>query len=360
MQKMAEMKTKFNDMVKSKADLQQELIRSEEEKLKVSKALIELQIENTKLNEQVQNQSFDVNTKLLRAEDDLLEQNIKEERASKAIAELQDRLTEARNERKDMEIEFIALKKNYYNVRTGADQEKLKNENLGVELINLVNENKALQRDIAALQRTKGEQDHGKQYLEQRGQNLDKELQDTRRALLEAQGEVSRLKVLLEKGDVLQQKSNVDVGNRKMELERQFLELANSKQLELEEVRGNDDSVQRRFRMERELWEGEKTDLLRKMKELNRKIEELQDDVRLVEDQNTGLKADKMKLNSEGEEVRAAHRGVLRTQAGDDGQDKASIQWRAKEELTRSFQEREQQLAEAIQRKDQRADQLHR
>ena len=36
--------------------------------------------------------------------------------------------------------------------------------------------------------------------------------------------------------------------------------------------------------MEKELWEGEKTDLLRKMKELNRKIEELQDDIRLVEE----------------------------------------------------------------------------
>ena len=94
--------------------------------------------------------------------------------------------------------------------------------------------------------------------------------------------------------------------------------------------------------MEKELWEGEKTDLLRKMKELNRKIEELQDDVKLVEEQNGELKIDKMKNNTEIEEVRNAHRGALRTQAGDDEQDKASIQWRAKEELTRSFQDREQ------------------
>jgi len=120
--------------------------------------------------------------------------------------------------------------------------------------------------------------------------------------------------------------------------------LANTKQLELEDLRGSDENAQKRFRMEKELWEGEKTDLLRKMKELNRKIEELQDDVKLVEEQNTELKSDKMKLTMEIEEVRAAHRGVLRTQAGDDEQDKASIQWRAKEELTRSFQEREQQL----------------
>ena len=48
---MGDMKNKFNDVVKSKTELQQELITSEEEKLKVSKALIELQIENTTLKE---------------------------------------------------------------------------------------------------------------------------------------------------------------------------------------------------------------------------------------------------------------------------------------------------------------------
>ena len=111
--------------------------------------------------------------------------------------------------------------------------------------------------------------------------------------------------------------------------------------------------------MEKELWEGEKTDLLRKMKELNRKIEELQDDVKLVEEQNTELKSDKLKLTLEIEEVRTAHRGVLRTSAGDDEQDKASIQFRAKEELTRSFQEREAQLVTALRRKEQRADELY-
>ena len=47
------MKNLFNDIVKDKASLQKELIQSEEEKLKVSKALIDLQIENTKLNEKL-------------------------------------------------------------------------------------------------------------------------------------------------------------------------------------------------------------------------------------------------------------------------------------------------------------------
>ena len=73
-----------------------------------------------------------------------MELNIKEERAAKAIAELQDRLIESRRDRKDMEIEFIALKKNYYQVKQELDQEKLKSENINIELINLVNENNIL------------------------------------------------------------------------------------------------------------------------------------------------------------------------------------------------------------------------
>ena len=36
------MREKFNDIVRQKAELQSELIRSEEEKLEVSKALVEL------------------------------------------------------------------------------------------------------------------------------------------------------------------------------------------------------------------------------------------------------------------------------------------------------------------------------
>ena len=32
------------------------------------------------------------------------------------------------------------------------------------------------------------------------------------------------------------------------------------------------------------MWEGEKTDLLRKIKELNRKVEEVTDDVKMIEE----------------------------------------------------------------------------
>jgi 4-hydroxy-3-methylbut-2-en-1-yl diphosphate synthase IspG/GcpE len=69
------------------------------------------------LNEQVQNATFDVNLKLDHANSDLMEIQIKEERAAAAIKELQDKLIEAKNDRKDMEIDYIGVKKNYWQVK---------------------------------------------------------------------------------------------------------------------------------------------------------------------------------------------------------------------------------------------------
>ena len=199
---------------------------------------------------------------------------MKEERAAKAISELQDRLAEARNDKKDMEIEFIALKKNYYQIKQDLDQEKLKNENVADELINLVNENKALQRDIQTDQKISGEVTQSRHYLEVKNERIEQELQESREALLNAQSEVNSLKAEMQSLRLMNDKGNIDVGNRKMELERQFLEMNNQRSLELNDLRGADDNASKRFQMERDLWDGEKTDLLRKMKELNRKIEE--------------------------------------------------------------------------------------
>ena len=63
-----------------------------------------------------------------------------------------------------MEIEFIALKKNYYQVKQDLDEERLKRENQSIELINLVNENKALDNRLGNDQRIKGMNDQSYEF----------------------------------------------------------------------------------------------------------------------------------------------------------------------------------------------------
>ena len=88
--------------------------------------------------------------------------------------------------------------------------------------------------------------------------------------------------------------------------------MTRNRQIEIEGVREDDEHNNRRFKLERELWEGEKTDLLRKMKELNRKIEEIQYDVKIVEEQNLELKSDKNKLQIETGDKDIKYRDSLR------------------------------------------------
>ena len=144
--------------------------------MKVSKKLIEIQINNSQLSQQISENTYDVNMKLMNAEDDLLEMNMKEERAAKAIASLEEQLIHARNDRKDIEIEFIALKKNYYGVKQELDQERVKLENLNIEMINLVNENNVLQKDMRTELDLKGNVDQSRRYLEMRLERIEKEL----------------------------------------------------------------------------------------------------------------------------------------------------------------------------------------
>lgn len=56
----------------------------------------------------------------------------------------------ALEDKKELEIEFVAVKKNFLNAREELELEKEKNENLRIELINTVNENKALQGELNA------------------------------------------------------------------------------------------------------------------------------------------------------------------------------------------------------------------
>ena len=60
-ERIAQINARVNNLLVEKAQLQQERIASEEEKLKVSKVLVDLQIENASLLEQAVDKEFQAN-----------------------------------------------------------------------------------------------------------------------------------------------------------------------------------------------------------------------------------------------------------------------------------------------------------
>ena len=68
---------------------------------------------------------------------------------------------------------------------------------MGVELVNLVNENKALQSEASQVSKKAGNLGDEFNRMERRNDKYGKELQETKEALIVAKGEIERLKTEL-------------------------------------------------------------------------------------------------------------------------------------------------------------------
>lgn len=198
--------------------------------------------------------------------------------------------------KKEIEVEFVALKKNFFQVQEDYDKEKAKNDNLGLELINLANENKALQNDANSVNRKHGDINEEHRRLLRKVEKLEAELQEKREAIVVAQGEIERLKSELVRADLRGQQTELDLNNKKQEMEREFIELNKRSLLDLENQKKDDMGSHQKNAMERELFESEKIELQKKIKLLNRKIEELTDDIKMLEQCNIELKEDKNRV----------------------------------------------------------------
>ena len=145
--KLQEFRKRYNELVNSKAGLQEQLLKSEEEKLRVSKALVDLQIENNDLVERSEADKYELVTKLLNAENDILEMEMKEQKKVQSTDDLESKIKSLTKEKKDLAMEFVTLKNNFVNLNKEYKAELAKNEELGVELLTLVNQKNAIEAE---------------------------------------------------------------------------------------------------------------------------------------------------------------------------------------------------------------------
>ncbi|XP_019476218.1 coiled-coil domain-containing protein 78 isoform X2 [Meleagris gallopavo] len=123
----------------SKPDLSPRTIFNEEEKLKISKELVDLQIETNKMKEQYETEKFELKNMILALENRVLELELRSEKVSEERDALRDHLHTLETSRRELADEYIILKSNYLALGKELDQEVLKNEELSLELLSLTN-----------------------------------------------------------------------------------------------------------------------------------------------------------------------------------------------------------------------------
>jgi hypothetical protein len=201
-----EFRNKFGVLVETKTKLQADLIKSEEERLAVSKLLIDMQIERTDDKDALAQEKYKFETRLLHLESEAAEWAAREQKFMQEKQAFQKQLESLLQDKKEMDLEYVALKQNFINVGDDLRVEKARNEKIGVEMLNLVNAKTALEAQTSRLQQELA-----------RLQSSSSEMQSTSKVVTE------------ERGILLQQVTELKSHNEKMNLEliRKDIEMKN-------------------------------------------------------------------------------------------------------------------------------------
>ncbi|NXW49719.1 CCD78 protein, partial [Nyctiprogne leucopyga] len=107
----------------SKPDLSARRVFSEEDKLKISKDLIDLQIETNKMKEKYEMKNFELKNMILALENRVRELELCSEKVTGERDALRERLHALETSRKELADEYIILKSNYLALGKELDQE---------------------------------------------------------------------------------------------------------------------------------------------------------------------------------------------------------------------------------------------
>lgn len=332
------LKESYNKLVKDKADLQLQLIQTEEEKLRTSKQVIELQIRISELEENHSDNKFSISTRLIQAEREIKLAHQKEEKSMIAIHEAQEKMIKAIQEKSEIEMEFLALKKNFMETSKKLNEEKATNERLTTEIVNLVNANSSLANDSEYLSKLKANLSSNQQNLSAENLKLRNQVQKLQDDLLNANTEIDQLKVEITRQDLYRQRQHNDFDNKKLELERGYLQMAHKRDdavsLKVEESEG----MARRLKGQDELLKSELLSYKNKLKSSERKVKELEDHLSEYQINENEISSQNTNLRTQLDELRAAYRSSLVKNMND------GFQSNAREELVRSYNERESDL----------------
>ncbi|XP_030140794.4 coiled-coil domain-containing protein 78 isoform X5 [Taeniopygia guttata] len=140
MQQPGDPQEEMDKLPGSRTDFPARMVLSEEEKLKISRDLVDLQIETNKMKERYETENFQLKTQMQALEGRLQELERGRAGLGQERDSLRERLRALESSRQELGQEFIILKSNYLALGRELDKEVLRNEELTQELLSLAKE----------------------------------------------------------------------------------------------------------------------------------------------------------------------------------------------------------------------------
>ncbi|OQR96396.1 Kinesin motor domain containing protein [Achlya hypogyna] len=163
---VADYRGKYQALVEDDVGLRRQVLETEREKLRLSKALVELQLEQGVAAEAGEKDKFELTTKLLNAENDILELQLRVEELEARAKAATEGADKAAADKRELTIEFVALKANFVQLNASFQKEVAKGQQLGLELLTLVNQKKALAGRVEDLERAEKDAAEAREKLD--------------------------------------------------------------------------------------------------------------------------------------------------------------------------------------------------
>ena len=311
------LKAKYSTLVNEKAAQSQELIKAEEDKLSVARALVELKLEHSARQEQAEKEKFELTSALLAAKNEIFDLDAQLLLARTEASTLRDSSSELEVRLQKDQEDLAASRASLQEVRDQLSREIDKNLEVGAELLTLINQKDVLQRRVDDLQQKVDVANVKLAAVTNQENDMKKSQADSLSALRAREEEISLLKRAVADVELDVKRMTLEMEHLHQDMERkeeEWIREREAKDAALVAAKesankqafnvraGGDELVSGRAGIKYE----------QKLRDMQREVKRLQDDLgSLTEEKDT--------LDQELAKTRESYRRVLAVQIGQPG-----------------------------------------
>ncbi|XP_008312439.1 coiled-coil domain-containing protein 78 [Cynoglossus semilaevis] len=152
--KVGYLEGRLGHLASSNTDLSCRLIQSEEEKLKISKELVEEKLQTNRFREHFEEEKFELKNKILTKDSTIAELQLERDQLSRELQSVEARLKVGDKSGQELTEEFTSLKNSYLVLMDAHKKELANSENLSKELLTLAQAQDALRRQLEEQQQS--------------------------------------------------------------------------------------------------------------------------------------------------------------------------------------------------------------
>ena len=177
---------------------------------------------------------------------------------------------------------------------------------------------------------------------------------ELKEALIFSKAEIERLKTEMIKFDIQERQHELDLDNRKIEMEKGFLDATREKHHEITKLNKESEVVVKKTKEDKLLWESQKIELTHKIKLYQRKVAEIEDHMNDVMKKYEEIHTENEQQKLQLEQMRSIYRQKLLQFMNEQSNDKTALKlgydMNAREELLRNYNEKEIELNEKLEK----------